>query len=226
MNVGAFFQCHRQPLASEKALEAFRRAYPDSTVILISDAGMDFRDLATKYGALYFYETESCPPSFDCQDRGKFMLALDRWRRYLPLIKEDYFLILEDDVCVLRRYEEPFLGTINGNCINKIPARAWSAIPDCVFREPMFYSGHGGSVYHKETFLRCISNNALNDRVFTNWRTMFWERIDFDVLCSVLVLLQGGTIHPLATHKDFISNYSPNIYNMAHVLHQYKKYYV
>lgn len=226
MNIGAFFQCHKQPLATEKALEAFRRAYPDSTVILISDAGNDFSELASKHGALFFQESESCPPSFDCADRKKFDLALSRWRHYLPLIKEDYFMILEDDVFILRPYTEPFCGTINGNCVNKIPARAWSVLPDCAFREPLFYSGHGGSVYHKDSFLRCISNNALNDFVFANWRTMFWERIDFDVLCSVLVLLQGGTIHPLATHKEYITNYCDEIFDRAHVLHQYKKYYV
>jgi hypothetical protein len=223
--IGAFFQCHKQPLATEMALRAFRRAYPDSTVILLSDAGDDYTSLAEAYGALYFHESESCPPSFDCTDRAKFDLAIHRWRTYLPHIKEEYFMILEDDVLVQRPYDEPFLGTINGNCLNKIPVRAWSQIPGCALTEPMFYSGHGGSVYHKKEFLRCISNNDLNDRVFTHWRSMFWERIDFDVLCSMLVLLQGGSIHSLQTHKEYLTNYSSNILSTAHVVHQYKKYY-
>lgn len=225
MTVGAFFQCYKNYKATEYALKAFRAAYPTSTIVLLSDNGYDYSKFVDEYNVLYFHETRSCP-SFDTKDTEKQKLCIQRWQQYLPLIKEDYFMILEDDVLVLKPYEEPFLGTINGNCINCMSSELFKKIPDSSFlpETKVFYSGHGGSVYHKIQFLHAISNQPRNDFLFTNWHSLgLGPAIDFDVLCSLLVLLDGGNIHHMKTHKDRYTN--TNSLFDAHVLHQFKDLY-
>jgi hypothetical protein len=223
MEIGAFFQCYKNRKATWHALKAFRDAYPRSTVIMMNDNGDDFSDIAAEFNAKYFHEFESCPPSFDRTDKTKQSLCIARWQKYLPLIEEEYFMVLEDDVLVKKAYEEPFLGTINGNTINYIKEHVWDNIPFTNVRGKLLYSGHGGSVYHKERFLHAISNKEVVQYLFDNWKEIGLcpVRIDFDILCSILVILDGGTIHKLNTHKDMSTNRT----TVAHVLHQYKVYY-
>lgn len=223
MEIGAFFQCYKNRTATWHALKAFRDAYPRSTVILMSDNGSDFSDIATEFNAKYFHETESCAPSFDCTDKAKQALCIARWQKYLPLIEEEYFMVLEDDVLVKKAYEEPFLGTINGNTINTINPRVWKNIPFAKISGKKPYSGHGGSVYHKGRFLHAISNKEVVQYLFEHWKEIGLcpNHIDFDILCSILVILDGGTIHKLNTHKDMGTNQTSD----ANVLHQYKVHY-
>lgn len=224
--IGAFFQCHKNYKATEFALKVFRSAYPTSTIILLSDNGYDYSKFVDEYNVIYFHETSSCPPSFDAKDTEKHKLCIQRWQHYLPLIKEDYFMILEDDVLVLKPYDEPFLGTINGNCINVLSSEIFKKIPDSPFlpETNVFYSGHGGSVYHKTQFLHAISNPLRNEFLFTNWYQLgLGPVICFDIFCSLVVLLDGGTIHHLKTHKEKYTN--TNSLFEAHVIHQFKDLY-
>jgi hypothetical protein len=56
---GAYLQCHKQPLATYKCLESFRNNYPDSTVILLSDNGYDYSEMANFFGCIYIHENEN-----------------------------------------------------------------------------------------------------------------------------------------------------------------------
>ena len=39
MDLAAIFQCYKNPLATYECLESFRRFYPDSQIVLLSDNG-------------------------------------------------------------------------------------------------------------------------------------------------------------------------------------------
>lgn len=73
--------------------------------------------------------------------------------------------------------------------------------------------------------VRLLDNN---DQI--NWLLEHWEEIglgpavDTDIFMSILVIVNGGTIHHLSQHKDLLTNYVKNITGIA-VLHQVKHYY-
>jgi len=47
MDLAAIFQCYKNPLATYECLESFRRFYPDSQVVLYSDNGYDYIEMAS-----------------------------------------------------------------------------------------------------------------------------------------------------------------------------------
>jgi len=52
-NICAYFQTYRNRKATEFVLENFRKHHPDAPLMMFSDAGSDFSDLASKYECNY-----------------------------------------------------------------------------------------------------------------------------------------------------------------------------
>ena len=224
-NIGAYFQCYKNPTATFHALENFRKSYPDTTIILLSDNGYNYSKMASHFNAIYIHETENLSPSVGYGYRNpisSYTKFIDRIRKVLPLIKEEYFMLLEDDVLTKKQYTEEFKGTINGNCVNKIFAKTFKQIPFYT-GPPMdrFFSGHGGSVYHKEQFSEALNNETVTSWLISNWLSLYLgETIDCDIFFSLLVYITGKSVHPLTQHKDGMQ-----YYNSGHVIHQYKELY-
>jgi hypothetical protein len=224
-SIGAYFQCYKNPAATFHALQSFRKSYPDSTVVLLSDNGYNYSKMATYFNAIYIHETENIPVSVghDCAAPiSSFNRFIMRLQAVLPLIREPYFMMLEDDVIVKQPYTEDFKGVINGNCINYIRAKTFEKIP--VYAGPItnrVYSGHGGSVFNRKDLLDIISNESITTWLISNWLSLdLGHRLDCDIFLSLLVYISGYTIHPLNQHKDGMHNAA-----RAHVLHQYKALY-
>ena len=56
---GAYLQCHKNPYATYKCLESFRKFYPDNTVVLLSDNGYDYTEMAKYFRCIYIHSDEN-----------------------------------------------------------------------------------------------------------------------------------------------------------------------
>lgn len=120
--LGAYFQVYKNKKATEFVLSNFRCHYPENPVIMISDGGDDFEDLAKRYSTGYVklnnIFTDLTGDTFYDSAR-----TIEAWRRHklaVDYCKTDYIIILEDDVLVQRRID---LGEfdIRGVTANNIP---------------------------------------------------------------------------------------------------------
>jgi len=226
--VGAFFQCYKNPTATYHALMNFRKAYPDSTVALLSDSGFIYEKMANHFNAIYIHSSENLGVAFGenktIKDIRRFSDYLSRLKYALRFIKDEYFMWLEDDVYVREGYTEPFDGTINGNCINKIPPSILKKIPfNTNNNTDLYFSGHGGSVYNTKEFLSILERDEIT-WLINNWLSLLepsWGQVlDNDLFFCIAAWTLGGSVKSLNQHKDGIQ-----YINTAKVIHQYKKYY-
>lgn len=101
--MGAFYQCYKQPKALIGALQHFRNIYPDSTIVLVSNNGDDMRNIAKHFNCNYIHESESTSDySVYCRDESAVKLYVRRIFEAAKRIKEDYIILLADDVHVLK----------------------------------------------------------------------------------------------------------------------------
>ena len=61
MKFGAYFQCYKNPYATYKCLESFRKFYPESTIVLLSDNGYNYSEMAKKFNCIYIHEMTNLP---------------------------------------------------------------------------------------------------------------------------------------------------------------------
>jgi hypothetical protein len=224
MNLAAIFQCYKNPLATFECLQSFRKFYPDSKVILLSDNGYDYTEMAKHFNCTYVHETRHCGLSAKITEG--YLQTVERLLKMITQIRSEYFILLEDDVNIIKKYTEEFKGDINGNCINKIRKSVFDRIPFApAIREDTFYTGHGGSVYKTETMLGVLNNDDQIKWLIANWESVgLGPMVDVDIFLSLLVLINGGTIHHLTQHKDLITNGITDCSSVS-VLHQVKKSY-
>lgn len=224
--IGAYFQCHKQPYATFKALESFRKYYPDSTIILVSDNGYDYTEMAKLFNCTYIFQSVSTPMinKIDHQWGVRFIQNI---RNYFELIKEPYIFWLEDDIILHGAVPiDELKYTLNGFCPNSLPievttllSKQYASItPGSIYR----WTGHGGSVYNKQQILEILGNcNTIVDDLICNWN--FYKltiNIVSDYFLSLLINISGGSIGPYKGHLDADVD-TPSII----IQHQYKKYY-
>jgi len=225
MDIGAYFQCHKQPNATYHALRQFRAVYPDTTIVLVSDNGYNYTRMAAHFGAIYIHEyTEGRAGCIPTEDH-KIRMWIKRLCKGLDLIKEEFCMLLEDDVNVVSKYNEPFNGTINGNFVNKIKSSTFKSIE--YYHGPIedkFYTGHGGSVFNVRELIKILENADKINWLIHNWSKIGpWAHIDCDVILCLLALTNGGTVCHLHGHKELYTN-STDLSGAA-VIHQYNHYY-
>jgi hypothetical protein len=223
-DLSAYFQCHKNPYATYESLRRFREFYPTGPILLLSDNGYDYTEMARHFNCTYIHETTSCRLSLPIRDG--YQSTVDRLRKVFSMISTEYFMLLEDDVHVFARYSEQFRGDINGNCINTLRSSVLNNIPfSAVKNEDKYFTGHGGSVYKTASMVRLLDNK---DQV--NWLLDHWEKVglgpavDVDIFLSLLVVVNGGRIHHLSEHKDLLTNRVTDTVGIA-ALHQVKYFY-
>jgi hypothetical protein len=99
--IGAFYQCFKQPKALINVLRCFRKVYPDSTVVLVSNNGDNMENIAKFFNCNYVHSLESnSKHSVYFEDGEGVKLYVKRIYEAAQKIKEDYILLLADDVHV------------------------------------------------------------------------------------------------------------------------------
>ena len=217
---GAYLQCHKQPYATYHCLLSFRTHYPNATVVLLSDNGYDYTEMAKHFRCIYIHG-ESIPLMVTLEEDyiTKSHTLIERMEKVFPLIKEEYIMWLEDDVRVNDLIQEPFRYDLNGHCPNQF---TWNIDKTKYPLHGVYHwSGHGGSVYHKEKLLSYFKNKTVIQDVLVNWKKYNLTcNICHDFFWSLIITLQGGTVGPYKGHADCYYK-NENI----RVQHQYKVWY-
>ena len=168
MNLGAFFQVYKNKKATEFVLDNFKKNFPSSKVVLISDGGDDFSDLATKYDCSYFrfenlYGNEE--NNYPILPWNSYRIK-KWWERQKLTCEEtgaEYIIILEDDVLVRDRFsiDTPF--HLRGARIgNHLPEAMRRDIKEQGGLDSSIYGMCGGSIYNSKTFLS-VYNSVIKD---------------------------------------------------------------
>jgi hypothetical protein len=229
---GIYLQCHKNSFATYKCLENLRRFYPDCTVILLSDNGYDFTEMAKFFNCIYIHETENLWLTYKDLDSGSHiensMKLINRVKHAFSLCKEEYVMWLEDDVIINSPIKGPLLYDINGFCPNRIQdfsnielAKTYGFID---INKEYKFTGHGGSIFHKQNTITCFNNEPIIMDILLNWRKYrFPSDIGQDFLFSVIITLNGGIIGPYDGHYDGFDRRT--VYPEMVVQHQYKRWY-
>jgi hypothetical protein len=227
---GAFLQCHKQPFATYMSLSSFRNFYPNNTIVLISDNGYDYTEMAKHFNCIYIHCTDKANFNHKDLDSGSHIenshKLIERFYNAYSLIKEEYVLLLEDDVIINKPVNHIFTADINGNCVNvfsnEIIEEFSKNYKHIDVSKKYYFSGAGGSIMHRSNMMKYMQNKEIINDILFNWKKYFLP-IDIcqDFLFSCIATLNNGTIDWCRETGDWFYGINPEIA----VQHQFKQLY-
>ena len=224
LKFAVYFQCYNEKIATAEALRSFREFYPDIKVRLLSDDGEDFSAIAKKFNCDYIHAPENLG-YWPCKDMKAWFKRL--YETCLMHKDAEWILLLEDDVRTrdrISKYPNAHLAGQAGGVSNPPFSQAakeyvWKLYPGL---EINGYSGAGGSIFHRKSFLICYENidrfdieklKKLDDRL--EWAT--------DIALDYLFHLNGFVSR---RWLDFSEALTHCLHGPASAFeHLYKKYY-
>lgn len=124
-SLGAYFQCYKNPFATYKCIKSFRKFYPNNTIVLLSDNGYNYSEMAKYFNCIYIHEYDNAKFIHDNMEDGSHIInsnkLIERIKKVFNLIQEDYVMWLEDDVVINNIITDDFHYDLNGFCPNEIP---------------------------------------------------------------------------------------------------------
>lgn len=227
---GAFLQCFKNPYATYISIASMRKFYPDATIVMLSDDGYDYTEMAKHFNCEYIHCNDKANFNHKDLDSGSHIenshKLIDRFYRAYSLIKEDYVLLLEDDVIINRPITQPFGFDINGNCVNNFQKYIIDEFnknyPHVTPGLNYCFSGAGGSIMHRKNMMKYMENKDTINDLLHNWKKYrLAGDICQDFLFSCIVRLNNGTI---GWHRETNDGFNVIRPHLA-VQHQFKKYY-
>jgi hypothetical protein len=224
---GAYLQCYKNPLATYKCLESFRYFYPNSTIVLLSDNGYDYTEMANHFHCTYIHENENIWLTHKNMDDGSHIInskkLINRIQKAFSLISEEYVMWLEDDVSINSKITDTFRYDLNGFSPNQFQIEELKKKYIFLDSNKIYkFNGHGGSVFHKENFLHYLKNEEVINDILLNWKKYkFPSDLGQDYFFSAIITLNRGTIGTYEGHYDWFNEKNIHIC----VQHQYKIWY-
>jgi hypothetical protein len=235
--IGAYYQCYRQRHALNFVLKKFRESYPNSSCILSCDGGEDYTKESEEFSCFYkhYQKLESDKKNLVFNTEKTCIEFILRLRENLHLIREDYFILLEDDVVVLKQINlESLQYDINGCNKNEfLSNEVQSLLKNYGFSpknsQRFFYGAAGGSILKKTFFEKILRNEQSLIGDIKNYCTLsptnLWAS---DAVLSFLCYKNGGTI---GQYDGYAETWYPDIAlrmnaGSVEVLHQFKNFYV
>lgn len=236
--IGVFYQCYKRPKAFLEVMKSFRSVYPSSKMVVISDNGYDYGKIASKFNFDFSSLSERSCDGRQAVFRGTEAVVswLTRLYEATKKIKEDYIIILEDDVLVFKTIKNLNydLNGINpyeyiGEEVTEFLKERNKNIPNSA--RDYFYGGCGGSILRRDFILNnFVPDNfqKIADEIDTHIKGRHEHTYFSDYWLTLFVLYYGGSVGQYEGfcekwHSDYW--YRKNILNNISVLHQEKKYY-
>jgi len=223
---------YRRPKSFHHAVTSYRKAYPDSTLVLLCDSGCyNYSSAAAALGAVYMGE----PHRLSMKKFGAFyigpeeaMNVIRAYRAALELITEPYYMQLEDDVHTLKRIDVKGLkGAINGLAFDKsIVGGAEAYVKRHVPSPPhMFLGGFGGCVYETAYWRRILNLPEIEAEIADMYAVA--DNYGIDYIMSTLLWRYGGVMHDW---RGYIESFRPESKERIdkgeiEVLHGFKQFY-
>lgn len=236
--IAGFYQCYKQPKAFLASVVAFRKHYPDSDLFIFSDGGFDYAEVSRKFNAKFFYEKKlGNGVTTLLNDREAFKIWLGRLFYAAQNAKEDYIIILEDDVKALRKVKslKYDLNGVNeteriGPDMTAFLKSAGASVPKgCA---DYFYGGCGGSILKKDFILKNLNPVTIDsavDDLFPHVQKCRSTFFPSDYWLTILTLYFGGKI---GQYSGFCEKARERrvypfklLFRQIEILHQYKDLY-
>ena len=200
--IDAFFPCHTQVFAAEKAIESYRNCYPGGKVIMVNDGGdPDMQEVADKFGAQYTYKENIgiCNWKDPAEWFERFFEAVNHF-------ESDFFVMQEEDVFHQRTVDQ-----------SKLKYDICGTNPYARLPDGRYYAGSGGCFFRTE-FFKKMSNS--------DWRQHLVglepEWLHADIVLSFLTYKYGGSI---GYCEECCELGLPEYNKERAVVHQYKNNY-
>jgi hypothetical protein len=165
--LGGLGYFHSQLKATYEVLKNFRHFYPKNSLIMINDAGkQELYDISRLVNATYFGYSKNLTTGNDVDDIQVMVEWIERFLNAVEQIREEYFILLEDDVLLLREVNFKHIsGQMCGYNPNaRLPENVTAYLKKfnpLIQDSRIHYGGCGG----------CI----LETKFFTNLSTMDWK---------------------------------------------------
>lgn len=165
---GGVFPCFNNKKATDFVLTNFRKCFPNNPILLISDGGLDFSDIAEKHNCHYAWRENIFGNSENGYDRNYYNAyrTLEFYKRQYTaceVCQTDYIMLLEDDVWIRQPFELGDSFALKGVRVGgKMPA---SLKRDCLEQggvEVDKYGMCGGSMYNANIFMS-IYDDVVKD---------------------------------------------------------------
>jgi hypothetical protein len=183
--------------------------------------------MSKKFNCIYIHETINVGFEYPAIEiPNKYINSykfIERFYNVFKLIKEDYIMLLEDDVIITDTIKDIFRYDLNGYCPNSLWKNQLIKLKlkynfidiNAIYKR----TGHGGSVAYKKNILNFFENKAIIEDIVINW--VYYEfpvNVNSDFLISLIIILNKGTIGAYTGHADGGGR-------DISVQHQHKEYY-
>ncbi len=205
--VGFYYNCYKNPFATENILKQLRKIYPIEPVYLLSDNGDDFSDIANKYNCFYKYSPINIlggriingKKHMCFTDETCAKAYINEIRTAIDFCKTDYIVLLEDDVFVHNRiqyFPQHAGGDINIG--NKFRDVVHDFKPIKIQYPEMkidYWNLGGGSILHCRTILECFEKTSFEEirRFDYLCKTPFELWHTNDILLNYVLMINGKT---------------------------------
>ena len=231
--LGAYYQCYKQPKAFISALRSYRRIYPNTSIEIVSDNGTNYEQLAAYFNVANYNTVQSQGgngKSTLFTDVDKTKLYIRNFLQGAQNIKEDFFVLLEDDVCVQNPLTFSALDDADIIGCNRPGASFKPGIISLVKKimktppKSFYYGGCGGSIF-KTRFWKMLDMKHV-DQLIDKFGIATGQVYHSDVLLSFLCIVNGGTIkQPDFRLIEEQPKHNTNENLLPSIIHQYKDHY-
>jgi hypothetical protein len=241
MQLGFYNHVNTKPKATRGCLESVRKIYPDNPIVISCDNGFDFTDMCKELNVLYHHNTTTIGYSTTewGWNKNQIIEWLDRMYRGVTLLNTEFFMMLEDDIILMKpvtlQPEWECVGQMRlyEGQVPQMPPEFLNIIHTFSGVKPIhdYYTTGGGSIFKTKTFVE----NYFHVRHFikTNfdfiqqhiYKTIGW----MDCMMCVFYMLCGKTL----VQNDKLYNNFPVVmpFDIAslpdniEILHNYKDHY-
>jgi len=223
--------------ASVECIKNIRKFYPDSSIIISSDAGPDYCAVAKEYNCQFQYYPENLgyPEMPHGYRKDKALKWLERFYVACVLSKGTHIMCAEDDVAIIGKINIP------DDCEIFAHNTPNNYVPEFIFEyckrisgvdpKTRYYGAGGGTIYKIDTFIKCYPKlveifehdfEAIQDNYPTfGWYDCFMTIVYF--MCGKPYTINDGIFEIKPLNKNFdLSTVDAEKYPIVHL---YKNHY-
>lgn len=226
-SLGAFYQVYNNKPAARHVLGHFKQCFPNSPVVLISDGGEDFSDVAHEYGCFYTKRHNIVNNFINPCNAAQMREWWFRQKLTTKVCKTDYVILLEDDVYIQQSFEIKEDFHLRGvRCGNAFSPMMLKDISDSspILHHTNDYGMCGGSIYNTASLLSVYSDvvreiKERHDNLLSNSQYYLLGVYDANIVYHFNK--RGYTYEQSPWLGEVLRN--PGYMNYP-IIHQYKKF--
>ena len=221
--LGAFHQTYYKKFAFKMAYNQFRKHFPDSPYVILSDCGDDFSEYQND--KTFFIKSElrnygggsGAVRLFTNPENDYVWIDwYERIKKACELCQTDYLIMMEDDVLIKSNFKIDFDFDICGPTINKLDGMIIKFIENIVgYKISGWYGFNGGCMLNCKTYLQNYDNLIQNFKKY--------HKIYTDNYQNLIAL--AGDANTMIQFYLLGKEYSSSPWYGKEIIHPYKAFY-